>query len=116
MHDSVTPTTAIHNINLAWLRRDCDARITTPELALLGVYQGSRVGSTNVYDELFRLIGMIAMSISVLINKKGKRAMTMRDARQQHAINIMGTFKVSATDNGAEQNQHGACSCIATMV
>jgi len=47
VHDSVTPTTAIHNINLAWLRRDCDARITTPELALLGVYQGSRVGSNK---------------------------------------------------------------------
>jgi len=37
------------------LRRDCDARITTPELALLRVYQGNSMGSTNVYDELFRI-------------------------------------------------------------
>jgi len=38
--------------------------------------------------------------------------MTMRDARQQHAIYIVGTFKVSATANGAEQNHQGASSCI----
>ena len=35
MHESVTPTTAIHNINLALLRWDCGACITTPELAFV---------------------------------------------------------------------------------